>query len=232
MLLGSRPPSGLPLVLLALVCLLAAPSRAIKFDIQATWSPTTRCIWNYALQDTLVIVTLTTGPSPHSTVGADGQQIDVEIVDASHHNNVYLDKKDIRGETRMAVNTHSHSDMGVCITNRLKKGAIPSGTGEASASIDLDVDIGADAVDYNAIANQESLSGLETEMRKLEAVAQEIIEGMDYLKKREEKMRGTNESTNSRVQSFASLTLVALVALGIWQMWHLRSFFQRKYLID
>lgn len=40
------------------------------------------------------------------------------------------------------------------------------------------------------------------------------------------------ESTNSRVQSFASLTLVALVALGIWQMWHLRSFFQRKYLID
>lgn len=54
------------------------------------------------------------------------------------------------------------------------------------------MDIGADAVDYNAIANQESLSGLETEMRKLEAVAQEILEGMDYLKKREEKMRGTN----------------------------------------
>ena len=98
--------------------------------------------------------------------------------------------------------------------------------------VDLDVDIGADAVDYNAIANQESLSGLETEMRKLEAVAQEILDGMSYLKKREEKMRGTNESTNSRVQNFASLTLVALVALGIWQMWHLRSFFRRKYLID
>ena len=132
------------------------------------------------------------------------------------HNNVYLDKKDIRGETRMAINTHSQSDLGVCITNRLKKGesgraayrrGVPlltpllashpaghssSGNGEAGASIDLDVDIGADAVDYNAIANQESLSGLETEMRKLEAVAQEILDGMDYLKRREEKMRGTN----------------------------------------
>lgn len=106
-----------PLVALVLS---ASASLAIKFDIPAKHSPTTRCIWNYALQDTLVIVTLNSGPSPDSSVGADGQQIDVEIVDASHHNNVYLDKKDVRGETRMAVNTHSHSDMGVCITNRLK----------------------------------------------------------------------------------------------------------------
>lgn len=41
-------------------------------------------------------------------------------------------------------------------------------------SIDLDVDIGADAVDYNAIAKQESLSGLEVEMRKLEGVVKEM----------------------------------------------------------
>lgn len=59
-------------------------------------------------------------------------------------------------------------------------------------TIDLDVDIGADAVDYNAIANQESLSGLETEMRKLEAIAGEVVNEMDYLKKREGKMRDTN----------------------------------------
>ncbi|PWN29892.1 endoplasmic reticulum vesicle protein 25 [Jaminaea rosea] len=216
----------------AALLLLTAPSLAIKFDIEARNSPTTKCIWNYALSDTLVIVTVNSGPSPSSSVNAEGQQIDVEIVDASHHNNVYLDKKDIRGETRMAINTHSQSDLGVCITNRLKKGHSTSGLGTPGSSIDIDVDIGADAVDYNAIANQESLSGLETEMRKLEAVAQEILDGMDYLKRREEKMRGTNESTNSRVQSFASLTVFALVGLGAWQMWHLRSFFQRKYLID
>lgn len=58
--------------------------------------------------------------------------------------------------------------------------------------MDVDVDIGADAVDYNAIANQESLSGLETEMRKLEAVAIEVVNEMDYLKKRESKFRDTN----------------------------------------
>lgn len=250
------------LVVLACLALLCSPTQAIKFDIPAKGhSVVTRCIWNYALADTLVIVTVNNGPMPDSKVDAAGQQLDVEIVDASKHNNVYLHKRDVSGETRMAINTHSNSDLGVCFTNRLKKGEYDdaredidsrlvccrwyssshdlfsrrpgaSKAGESGMSIDLDVDIGADAVDYNAIANQESLSGLETEMRKLEAVAQEILDGMSYLKKREEKMRGTNESTNSRVQNFASLTLLALVALGIWQMWHLRSFFRRKYLID
>jgi hypothetical protein len=58
--------------------------------------------------------------------------------------------------------------------------------------IDLDVDIGADAVDYNAIAKQESLSGLEVEMRKLEGVVKEIVEELNYLKRREARMRDTN----------------------------------------
>lgn len=147
-------PSRIATYFTAALLLLAASSSAIKFDIPAKNSPTTKCIcecaaletmrrlscWrqrcamltshllyslltgNYALADTLVIVTVNSGPTPQSSVAADGQQVDVEIVDASHHNNVYLDKKDIRGETRMAINTHSQSDLGVCITNRLKKG--------------------------------------------------------------------------------------------------------------
>ena len=88
---------------------------------------------------------------------------------------------------------------------------------KSSRIIDLDVDIGADAVDYkyvprccallsppfltffflastflSAIANQESLSGLETEMRKLEGVVKEIVDEMDYLKRREERFLDTN----------------------------------------
>jgi len=77
--------------------------------------------------------------------------------------------------------------------------------------VDLDVDIGADAVDYkcvfshhpfnvqclwdkSAIANQESLSGLETEMRKLEGVVKEILDEMKYLEKREERFTSTNST--------------------------------------
>jgi len=136
-------------------------------------------------------------------------------------------------------------------------------------TVDLDIDIGADAVDYkcvppalycalltpsllsSAIANQESLSGLETEMRKLEGIVKEIVDELDYLKKREARFTDTNRQssldscmrhtadltllavvTNKRVQNFAWFTLFSLVALGAWQILHLRSFFKRKYLID
>jgi len=39
-------------------------------------------------------------------------------------------------------------------------------------------------------------------------------------------------STNERVQNFAWFTIFSLTALGVWQIFHLRAFFKRKYLID
>ncbi|EPQ26960.1 uncharacterized protein PFL1_05595 [Pseudozyma flocculosa PF-1] len=211
---------------LTALSLLALAAHAIKFDLPASTSPANKCIWNYALADTLVVITANTVPA--EGFSADDMRLDIEVVDGSKHNNIYLSKKNIRGETRLAINTHSHADLGVCFKNV----AISKAKRTPVMTIDLDVDIGADAVDYNAIANQESLSGLETEMRKLEAVALEIMNEMDYLKKREMKMRDTNVSTNERVSNFAWLTLIALLALGAWQVFHLRSFFKRKYLID
>lgn len=64
--------------------------------------------------------------------GAD-QRVDMEIVDGSNHRNVYQSKKDIKGETRMAITTHADADLGVCFTNHLREGAIPSASSSAEA---------------------------------------------------------------------------------------------------
>ena len=91
-------------------------------------------------------------------------------------------------------------------------------------------------------------------MRKLEGLVNEIVEDYSFLKRREQRFTDTNgssplcyfflfqnarilitrlpESTNVRVQNFGAFTFFTLVALGIWQIVHLRSFFKRKYLID
>jgi len=47
------------------------------------------------------------------------QQVDMEVIDGSNHRNVYQAKKDIKGETRMAITTHADADLGVCFTNLL-----------------------------------------------------------------------------------------------------------------
>ena len=64
-------------------------------------------------------------------------------------------------------------------------------------TIDIDVDVGAEAIDYKALANAEKLKPMEAELKKLEQVVQEIVEEMDYLRKREARLRDTNGSTLS-----------------------------------
>lgn len=50
------------------------------------------------------------------------QRVDMEIVDGSNHRNIYQSKRNIQGETRMAITTHADADLGVCFTNMLDKG--------------------------------------------------------------------------------------------------------------
>ncbi|KAF9477969.1 hypothetical protein BDN70DRAFT_809761 [Pholiota conissans] len=209
--------------LLIFLSLLNAVS-AIKFTLPAYRYPPQKCIWNVAHNNALVIVTANVGPGAN-------QRVDIEIVDSGPNRNIYLSKKGIKGETRLAITTHAEGEVGVCLRNYIEGGSTDESS-KLSRVVDLDIDIGADAVDYNAIANQESLSGLETEMRKLEGLVKEVVDEMNYLKKREERFTGTNFSTNQRVQNFAWFTIISLAGLGVWQIFHLRAFFKRKYLID
>ncbi|EJU02383.1 hypothetical protein DACRYDRAFT_51544 [Dacryopinax primogenitus] len=212
-------------MLMLLILGLSPLTEGIKFDLPGVKYPTEKCIWNHANENVLVIVTANVAPGPD-------QRVDVSLVDGSDHQNVYLMKRNVRGETRLAITTHAEGDLGVCFTNTLDSRIPVQDIGRYSRAVDLDVDIGEEAIDYNAIANQESLSGLEVEMRKLEGMVREITDEMAYLKRREIKMRDTNESTNRRVQNFSLFTVVSLIGLGVWQIFHLRAFFRRKYLID
>ncbi|KAG6827116.1 hypothetical protein H0H93_015856 [Arthromyces matolae] len=227
--------SSIPRSLLAIWLLSALQVHAIKFVLPAQRYPQAKCIWNSVHSNQLVIVTANVGPGDH-------QRLDVDIVDSSPQNNVYLSKRGIKSESRLAVTTHSEGEIGVCFKNTVEGDVKYDDVRKLSRVIDLDVDIGADAVDYkpvkhgvtffSAIANLESLSGLETEMRKLEGVVKEIVDEMEYLKTREARFSSTNLSTNVRVQNFAWFTLVSLIGLGAWQIFHLRAFFKQKYLID
>ncbi|PFH48134.1 hypothetical protein AMATHDRAFT_6074 [Amanita thiersii Skay4041] len=222
-----NPTSSLTTLLLLLLpsLLTSLPAACIKFSLPAQRYPPAKCIWNTAHSNTLVIVTANVAPGPN-------QRVDIEIIDSSSQRNVYLSKRDINAEARLAVTTHEEGEVGVCFRNYIEGDVPYDQQSKLARVVDLDVDIGADAVDYNAIANQESLSGLETEMRKLEGIVKEIVDEMSYLKRREERFSDTNVSTNIRVQNFAWFTIVSLTCLGVWQIFHLRAFFKRKYLID
>lgn len=92
--------------------------------------------------------------------------------------------------------------------------------------VELDIDIGADAKDWAAIQANEKLKPVEAELRHVEEAISEIVTEMDYLRQREQKLRDTNESTNTRVKYFGVATTWLLVGLWAWQIMYLRAYFR------
>lgn len=114
-------PSMLPTALLAsvlpLVVLLSLPTQvtSIKFNLPASRYPAAKCIWNTAHTNALVIVTANVGPGT-------SQRVDIEIIDSSPQRNVYLSKRGIDGEARLAITTHEEGEVGVCLRNYVEGG--------------------------------------------------------------------------------------------------------------
>jgi p24 family protein delta-1 len=169
--------------------------------------------------------------------------------------NDYGRPKDVAGETRMAFTSLADTAFDVCFENTLSgrrtppvpslwlpgqtefKHFDPSQLCDANAfdteigrnpsrHVELDIDIGADARDWSAIQAAEKLKPVETELRRIEETVNEIVQEMEYLRVREQKLRDTNESTNERVKWFAFGTMGMLVGLGAWQVVYLRAYFR------
>ena len=91
---------------------------------------------------------------------------------------------------------------------------------------------GVDSKDYKDTIETEQLKPLEAQLRRLEDLSNEIVQDFAYMRKREEEMRDTNESTNSRVLYFSVFSMVCLLSLAVWQLFYLRRYFKAKKLIE
>merc|ERR1712080_86165 len=198
---------------------------ALKFDIQAhpghESASKERCIRNFVAKDQLVVVTATVSGSR-----GDGQTLNMHIKDAV--NNAYGRPRDVVGESRHAFHAMADTAFDVCFENIL---TATHAIADPYRNVELDIDIGADAKDWNAIQAGEKLKPVEAELKRVSEVASEIVAELDYLRGREIRLRDTNESTNERVKWFAIGTMGMLMALGAWQIVYLRAYFRSKHLI-
>jgi len=101
----------------------------------------------------------------------------------------------------------------------------------ANVNLALDWKTGVGAKDWASIAKKDKLEGMELELRKLEEAVESIHHEMLYLRDREAEMRDLNEVTNSRVAWFGIMSLLVCLGVAGWQLWHLKSFFERKKLL-
>ncbi|XP_058107749.1 transmembrane emp24 domain-containing protein p24delta9-like isoform X1 [Magnolia sinica] len=91
--------------------------------------------------------------------------------------------------------------------------------------------IGLAAKDWTVYVKKEKVDIMGLELRKLEETAHAIREEMIFLREREEEMQKLNENTKARMALLSFLSLFICLAVVGLQLWHLKSFFQRKKIL-
>lgn len=193
--------------------------QGLRFDIPATSTPEPFCVRDFVSEGQLVVVNVNSDGS----VG-DGQVLNLVVRDSS--GNEYRRKKDFAGDLRVGFTAPSSTSFDVCLDNvsQLKGRSM-------SRAIELDIESGSEARDWNEISASEKLRPIEIELRRIEELADEVVDELTYLKNREERLRDTNESTNDRVRNFSILVIVVLISLGVWQINYLRHYFKTKHIL-
>ncbi|XP_078516048.1 transmembrane emp24 domain-containing protein 10 [Lissotriton helveticus] len=154
-----------------------------------------------------------------------GVKTHLKITDSAGH---ILYSKEDASKGKFAFTTEEYDMFEVCFESKL-----PVGHGRVPDQlVILDMKHGVEAKNYEEIAKVEKLKPLEVELRRLEDLSESIVNDFAYMKKREEEMRDTNESTNVRVLYFSVFSMCCLIGLATWQVFYLRRFFKAKKLIE
>ncbi|KAJ4457251.1 putative emp24/gp25L/p24 family protein [Paratrimastix pyriformis] len=130
---------------------------------------------------------------------------------------------------RFAFTSQVAGDHRICFRNRVfsNQGTSLAGT----MIVELQMRMGSFAVDYEEIATKEGLKGpVDVEIRRMVDSVNDLHADLIYMRGREETMRNTNESTNSRVMGFSVLSIFILISMGIWQILYLRRYFLSRHI--
>jgi len=155
----------------------------------------------------------------------DKVKTDLKITDSNGH---ILYQKEDASSGKFAFTTDDYDMFQLCFTSSTEDKRLRP----PPQDVRLELKRGIDAKNYEELAKNEQLKPLEIELRRLEDLSKSITDAFSYMKKREEEMRDTNESTNSRVLYFSAFSMLCLVGLATWQVLYLRKFFKSKKLIE
>jgi len=203
----------LKIVILSLA-LLSFEVYGLMFDLQPNGR---KCLREEVQKDALV-----TGEYEISEVP--GQRTDLKVTDSKGHTLVNNEDKN---KGKFAFTTDDYEVFEICFISKVA----PNIRG-VKHEVELVVKMGLEAKNYETLGEAARLKPLEVELKRLEDLSEAIVQDFAYMRQREEEMRDTNESTNSRVLYFSVLSMCCLVGLATWQVLYLRRFFKAKKLIE
>lgn len=190
--------------------------QAIRFNLQPD---SKKCLKNEMYANQLAVGEYDIADLPDSVV-------DVQITDSNGH--VAFNRDNINKHGKFAFSSDVADFYDICF--KYVASAAPSSQPQPR-EISFDMRIGSEAKEYDT-DEQDKFSELDRQLNRIEDLTNSIIVDYAYLKKREAEMRDTNESTNRRLFYQTVTSVIILLALTVWQVLYLRSFFRARKLID
>ncbi|CAK1583322.1 unnamed protein product [Parnassius mnemosyne] len=160
----------------------------------------------------------------YEVVEAPGQRVDYIVRDSKGH---ILSQKDSINKGKFTFVTETYDTFEVCFISK-----VPPERRGVSQEVFLNIKVGFEAKNYEGIGEAAKLKPMELELKRLEDLSEAIVQDFTLMRKREEEMRDTNESTNNRVLFFSIFSMVCLLGLATWQVLYLRRYFKAKKLIE
>jgi len=155
---------------------------------------------------------------------APGQKIDYVVRDSKGH--VLAQREDI-SKGKFSFVTETYDTYEICFISH-----VPQHQRGMVQEVSLVTKHGVEAKSYEGIGEAAKLKPIEVELRRLEDLSNDIVQDFSIMRKREEEMRDTNESTNNRVLYFSVFSMFCLLGLATWQVLYLRRYFKAKKLIQ
>ncbi|CEF62134.1 Tmed10 protein [Strongyloides ratti] len=156
-----------------------------------------------------------------------GYTTTVHVTDTRGHT-LYKRENFVESNGKFAFTADEYDIFEICFTSHVPD----SVHNKQDREVSLSLKHGVEAKNYEDLGKAEKLKPLELELRRLEDLAESIVQDFAYMRSREEEMRNTNESTNSRVLYLSLFSMACLLGLSFWQVLYLRRFFKTKKLID
>lgn len=204
----------------ALFAAACTPASALYFYVT---DGTQRCFIEEVPSDTLIVGTYKNPDfAAFGTPGFMGVGVAVTVHDP---NKETMLEKNLEREGRFSFTSHAGGEYHVCFG---LNGTRAFGATRPRFRVDLALDVGETGIDYAEVARKEHLSDLEVEVRRLNDKLKDVMKEQQYQREREALFRAATESTHTKVQWFSIAQTLVMIAAGVWQITHLKSFFSRK----
>ncbi|XP_031262441.1 transmembrane emp24 domain-containing protein p24delta9-like [Pistacia vera] len=206
------------LTLLVIVGILFSTSQSLRFDIQ---SGHTRCIAEDIKSNSMTVGKYHIVNPNEGHPLPDSHKLTVRVTSSYGNSYHYGDHVD---SGNFAFTAAEDGDYMACFW------AVDHNP-QITLTVDFDWRTGVHAKDWSNVAKKGTVDVMELELKKLFDTVDSIHQEMFYLRERESEMQQLNEATNSRMAWLSGLSLLICITVAGLQLWHLKTFFEKKKLI-